>query len=296
MARRSGRVTSVVITGVSSGIGLETAKLVIETGGRVFGSVRRDEDAERMQARLGKSFTPLLFDVRDDAAVEAEARRVRGLLDGRRLSGLVNNAAVALPGPLLYQPAEEIRAQIETDLIAPFMVTRAFAPLLGADPSLSGPPGRIVNISSIGGKLGQPFASGYIASKHGIEGFSEALRRELQMFGIEVAIVAPGVVATPIWDKVEPFLGRYADTPYGAAFDQGIRDMLKAGRDHGLPPCKVAETIVEALTTSRPKPRYGPAQHPILEQGLMMVLPRRVIDWAMARHLGLRRETRSKAD
>jgi NAD(P)-dependent dehydrogenase (short-subunit alcohol dehydrogenase family) len=287
---------SVVITGVSSGIGFETAKLVIEKGGRVFGSVRREVDAERLQGAFGERFTPLRFDVRDHAAVEAEAQRVRGLLDGKRLSGLVNNAAVALPGPLLYQPTEEIRAQIETDLIAPFMVTRAFAPLLGADPSLSGAPGRVVSMSSIGGKLGQPFATGYIASKHGLEGFSETLRRELQLFGIDVVIVAPGVVATPIWDKIEPFLGRYGHTPYGAAFDQGVRDMLKAGREHGLDPRKVAETIWEALTASRPKPRYGPAQHPILEQGLLMALPRRVIDWAMARHLGLMARSRSRKD
>jgi NAD(P)-dependent dehydrogenase (short-subunit alcohol dehydrogenase family) len=278
---------SVVITGVSSGIGYETAKLALEQGAQVFGSVRRRDDAERLAAAFGERFTPLLFDVRDERAVKAETQRVREDLKGKTLSGLVNNAGTALPGPALLQPVEDFRTQIETNLTAAFIVTQAFAPLLGADRSLAGGAGRIVNVSSIAGKVGQPFASGYVASKHGLEGFSDSIRRELRLFDIDVVIVAPAEVRTPIWSKIEPQIGRFAGTPYGDAFDKALRTMVKTGRENGLEPRRVAETIWRALTVPRPKPRYAPAQHPVLEQGLVRILPRRVMDWALGRYLGL---------
>ncbi len=279
---------SVVVTGVSSGIGYEILKLCFENGARVFGSVRRPEDAERLSARFGEAYEPLLFDVRDEEAVRREAGRVRGLLAGATLSGLVNNVGTAIPGPLLLQPLGEVRTQLETNLVSAFTVTQAFAPLLGADRSLRGAPGRIVNISSIGGRIGQPFAAAYIASKHGLEGFSDAVRRELRLYGIDVILVAPTEVRTPIWDKIEPLLGRYAGTDYAESYDRGLRTMIRAGREHGLDPRKVAETVWRALTAKRPQARYAPAQHPLLEQGLIRILPRRVLDWAMSRHLGLR--------
>ncbi len=279
---------SVVITGVSSGIGYETAKLAVEKGARVFGSVRKREDAERLLVEFGELFTPILFDVRDEAAVRTAADRVRDSLAGNALSGLVNNVGMAIPAPLLHQPIDEVRAQLDTNLASVFVVTQAFAPLLGADRSLAGPPGRVINISSIGGKLGQPFAGAYIASKHGLEGLSDTLRRELMLYGIDVVIVAPAGVRTPIWDKVEPQVGRFADTEYGEAFDRALRTMIKTGREHSLEPRKVAETIWHALTVRQPKPRYAPAQHPVLEQGLIRFLPRRIVDWAMGRYLGLK--------
>ena len=269
---------SVVITGVSSGIGRETARHAIGRGARVFGTVRTQRDAAALSAELGEHFTPLLVEIRDEATVIAGAERVRAALAGHRLSGLVNNAAVAIPGPVLFQPLSEIREQIETDLIGTIVVTRAFAPLLGADRTLSGPPGRIVMVSSIGGQLGQPFLSGYIAAKHGIEGFSETLRRELQLFGIDVIIVGRAPVDTPIWDKGAAQIGRYADTPYGEAFDRGVSIMVEQGHRHSLAPARVAGTIWTALTARSPNARYAPAQHPVLEQGLSRLLPRRWLD------------------
>jgi NAD(P)-dependent dehydrogenase (short-subunit alcohol dehydrogenase family) len=279
---------SVVITGVSSGIGYEASKLAIEKGAQVFGSVRRSDDATRLQSEFGEGFIPLLFDVRDEEAVRSEAQRVRSILAGHTLSGLVNNVGIAIPGPVLHQPMSEIRDQIATNLIGSFLTTQAFAPLLGADRSLTGPPGRIVNISSIGGKIGQPFASAYIASKHGLEGFSDTIRREMMLHGIDVIIVAPGPVRTPLWNKLEPLLGRYTDTPYGEPFERGLRTMITVGHDHSLEPEKMAETIWHALTIKHPKPRYAPAEHPILEQALPMAVPRRVLDWAMTRYLKLK--------
>ena len=183
---------SIVITGVSTGIGWGAAKVAIQKGFRVFGSVRKAADAQRLSAEFGPNFTPLIFDVTDEAAVAAAARQVREALGGETLFGLVNNAGVAVAGPLLHLPIAEFRQQIEINLTGAVIVTQAFAPLLGADKDLKGPPGRIVNISSVGGRNATPFMAPYNASKFALEGLSESLRRELMLFGIEVIVVAPG--------------------------------------------------------------------------------------------------------
>ncbi len=283
---------SFVVTGTSSGIGQAFARLATARGAKVFGSVRTQADADRLAGELGPNYIPLIFDVRDADAVGRAAQSVRGALSGQRLSGLVNNAGMAIPAPLLFQPLDEIRAQIETDLLSLFIVSKAFLPLLGADPALTGDPGRIVNMSSIGGKLRQPFATAYIASKHGIEGFTGALRRELQVFGIHVAAIGPGVVDTPIWDKVASQRGRYDGTPYEEPFNKGVDVMVEAGKKHGLKSEALAEVIWKALTDPHPRLRYAPASHPILEQGVLMAMPQRVIDWSLARFIGFKRKVR----
>jgi NAD(P)-dependent dehydrogenase (short-subunit alcohol dehydrogenase family) len=280
---------SIVITGVSSGIGYATARLALKNGARVFGTVRARHDVERLADAFGSAFVPLLLDVRDEAAVVAAARQVRADLDGQTLSGLVNNAGVAIPGPLLHQPLSDIREQIETDLMAVFTVTQAFGPLLGTDRSLQGPPGRIVMMSSIAGEIGQPFLSAYAASKHGLEGLADALRRELMIFGIDVVTIGPAPVDTPIWDKAEPLLGRYDGTEYGKPFDRAVRLMTEIGHRHSLAATQVAEDVWTALTAHHPRPRYAPAQHKVLEQWFAPALPRRWLDRIVGLGLGLRR-------
>jgi NAD(P)-dependent dehydrogenase (short-subunit alcohol dehydrogenase family) len=279
-----------VVTGTSSGIGYAFARLATGRNVQVFGTVRSQDDAVRLAGELGPNFHPLICDVRDENAVAAAAEQVRAALGGRRLSGLVNNAAIAVPGPMMLQPLEELRAQIETDLLGLFIVTKAFGPLLGVDQGLEGPPGRIVNMSSIGGKLRQPFATAYIASKHGVEGFTGALRRELQVYGIHVSAVAPGVADTPIWDKAQALKGRYDGTAYEEPFNKGVTVMVEAGKQHGISADAVAEVIWQALTERHPKRRYRPASHPILEHGVLMALPKRAIDWGLARFIGLNRK------
>src|SRR5689334_1429291 len=143
---------SVVVTGVSTGIGWGTARVLIRNGMHVFGSVRKQSDADRLANEFGGAFTPLLFDITDEAAVQAAAQLVRERLGGETLFGLVNNAGIATAGPLMHQPLEEFRYQIEVNLVGQLIVTRAFLPWLGTDRSLRGQPGRIVNISSVGGK------------------------------------------------------------------------------------------------------------------------------------------------
>src|SRR5215510_4870930 len=192
---------SVVITGVSTGIGWGTTKVLIQKGFRVFGSVRKTQDAERLSKEFGANFIPLIFDVTDEAAVQAGARQVQEQLNGETLFGLVNNAGIAVPAPLIHQSTDDFRHQLEVNLVSVLIVTKAFVPLLGSDRSLTGNPGRIINMSSVGGKRGGPFLGAYVTSKHGLEGFSETLRRELMLYGIDVIIIGPGAIATPIWDK-----------------------------------------------------------------------------------------------
>jgi NAD(P)-dependent dehydrogenase (short-subunit alcohol dehydrogenase family) len=277
---------SVVITGVSTGIGWATAKLLLDRGFRVFGSVRKPADADRLKGEFGANFVPLLFDVTDEAAVLAAAREVHAALDGATLSGLVNNAGIAVAGPLLQTAADEFRRQMEINVIGPIISTQAFAPLLGADPSLKGPKGRIVMISSVAGKNGNPLSSAYSASKHAIEGLSESLRRELMLFGIDVIIVAPGAVKTPIWGKAgDADVSAYRNSPYAPALEKA-RQFTRYLSEIGLPPEKIAETIAEALTSASPRVRYQITPDP-MRHLITGVLPKRMVDRIIAKRLGL---------
>jgi NAD(P)-dependent dehydrogenase (short-subunit alcohol dehydrogenase family) len=277
---------SVVITGVSTGIGWATAKLLLTRGFRVFGSVRKAADADRLGDEFGANFTPLLFDVTDEAAVRAAAGGVRAALGGQTLSGLVNNAGVAVPGPLLELGVEQFRRQMDINVIGPIISTQAFGPLLGVDPSLKGPKGRIVMISSVAGRNGNPLASAYSASKHAIEGLSESLRREMMLFGIDVIIVAPGAVKTPIWGKTDDVdMSAYGNSPYAPALEK-VRQFTRHLNEIGLPPEKIAEVIAEALTSPHPKLRYQITPDP-MRHLITGVLPKRMVDRIIAKRLGL---------
>ena len=284
---------SVVVTGVSTGIGWGITKVLIQNGFRVFGSVRKTQDAERLSKEFGQHFIPLLFDVTDEAAVQAAAQQVREQLNGETLFGLVNNAGIAIPGPLMHLPADDFRHQLEVNLVSVLIVTKAFIPLLGSDRSLSGKPGRIINISSVGGKAGGPFLGAYSASKHGLEGFSESLRRELMLYGIDVIIVGPGSVATPIWDKAEQEdMSIYANTDYIEAAQRVQKYMIEGGRK-GYPPEKVGEVVLQALTTPKPRVRYAVIPGSSLSRIVQMLLPKRMVDKIIARNLGFKPKQRS---
>ena len=279
---------SVVVTGVSTGIGWGVAKVMSGKGFRIFGSVRKQADAERLRAELGKRFSPLIFDVTDAAAVARAAADVRAALAGGRLWGLVNNAGIAVAGPLLETSADEFRKQLEVNLVAPMVVIKAFAPLLGTDRALTGPPGRIVNISSVGGRFAAPFVGLYAASKHGLEGLSDSLRRELMLYGIDVIIVAPGSVATPIWDKAEQIdLAPYQTSPYFGIIKR-FRDYMIAEGRKGWPAERLGEVVCEALTAARPKARYSPVAGRFQNWTLPRMLPARVVDRIIARTFGIR--------
>ena len=277
---------SVVITGASTGIGWAAAKLLLDRGFRVFGSVRKQADADRLQAEFGPNFTPLMFDVTDEAAVLAAGREVRTALNGETLTGLVNNAGIAVAGPVLELAADEFRHQMNVNVIGPIIATQAFGPLLGSDLSLKGPKGRIVMISSVAGKNGNPLTAAYSASKHAIEGLSESLRREMMLFGIDVIIVAPGAVKTPIWSKAEEVdISAYKNSPFFPALGRIRKFMLQLG-ETGLPAEKIAEAILEALTSAHPKVRYQLTPDP-MRHLMGAVLPKRTLDKIIAKRLGL---------
>lgn len=278
---------SVVVTGVSTGIGKACADILIHAGFHIFGSVRTKADAERLQAQWAKSFTPLIFDVTDEAAIASAAALVETNCLATNLVELVNNAGVALPGPLLYQPLDEFRRQIEINLIGQLCVIQSFAPLLGASEKRSGQKGRIVNMSSVAGKFALPFLGAYSASKHALEGLSDALRRELLIYGIDVIIIEPGAIATPIWEKVEgKGLTAYDATIYGPPawrFKQWASEMSL----HGAPPEQVAKKVLSVLTARHPPNRVRVASSSFLDGLLPKILPTRVLDRLVAQRMGL---------
>ena len=277
---------SVVVTGASTGIGWACVKGLIANGFRVFGSVRRQADAARLSTEFGPNFTPLIFDVTDEAAVAAGAAQVQSALDGETLFGLVNNAGIAVPGPLLMVKIGDFKQQIAVNLTGQLIVTQAFAPLLGVDRERRGGPGRIVMISSVSGKNAWPFLGPYSASKFALEGLSESLRRELMLFGIDVIIVAPGTVATPIWDRADALdASLFAGTPYASALGVLKHFMISNGKK-GLPPERLGDVVKTALTVAKPKTRYTVTPIPI-QNLLVNILPKRMVDRMIARRLGL---------
>jgi NAD(P)-dependent dehydrogenase (short-subunit alcohol dehydrogenase family) len=277
---------SVVITGASTGIGWACAKYLLDKGFRVFGSVRKPADADRLKSEFGANFTPLIFDVTDEAAVLAAGREVRAALNGETLAGLINNAGIAVAGPVLELSADEYRRQMNVNVIGPIITTQAFGPLLGADRALKGPPGRIVMISSVAGRNGNPLLSAYSASKHALDGLSESLRREMMLFGVDVVIVAPGAVKTPIWGKAEEVdISPYQNSPFYPALQKIRKFMLQLG-ENGLPAEKIAECVFEALTTAKPKVRYQITPDP-MRHVITAILPKRTVDRIIAKRLGL---------
>ncbi len=281
---------SVVITGVSTGIGWATTKVLLSKGFRVFGTVRKQSDADQLQAQFGSEFVPLLADVTDEAAVGRAAAQVGEMLGQLRLAGLVNNAGITVGGPLLHLEPSEIRRQLEVNLIGPFQVTKAFAPMLGSDPQRIGKPGRIVQMSSVSGVIGFPFVGPYAASKFALEGMSESLRRELLLYGIDVIVVGPGPVVTPIWEKVEAEdLSRFDATDYGPSLGRCLA-LFKAEGKKGLAPEQVGRTVYHALTTRKPKVRYAVVPQRFRNWTVPRLLPKRVLDQLIGKQLGLSRK------
>ena len=229
----------------------------------------------------------MLFDVTDEAAIGRAALQVRDALDGETLFGLVNNAGVAAPGPMLEMDPREFHQQLAINLEGPFLVVQAFAPLLGVDDSLKGEPGRIINISSIAGVRALPFLGAYAASKFGLEGYSEALRRELLLFGIDVVVIGPGPVKTSIWDKAEEIdTSRYENSPYAPLLERFQKAFVIKGRN-GYSQERLGQLIHKALTTPRPKVRYAAVKSGIVEKLMLALAPPRMIDRVIGKAVGL---------
>ena len=278
----------VVVTGVSTGIGHATTKVLLSKGFRVFGTVRKQADADRLQKEFGDSYVPLIVDISDTAAVHQAAQHVGSMIDHRNLVGLVNNAGIVVSGPLLYMRSDEYRRQLEVNMISPLVVIQAFAPLLGTDKKRQGPAGRIVNMSSSIAKVVLPLLGAYSSSKCGLEGMSDALRRELMLFGIDLVIIEPGIVNTEMYDKGEKEdLSEFKQTEYWEAVQKFQKYIVTEARTYGLPPERLGEAIHLALTTKKPKTRYALVPQRFKNWTLPRLLPTKMLDAGLAKQLGL---------
>ncbi len=291
---------AVVVTGAATGIGAACVKLLAQNDYLVFAAVRKESDAATIAAQHGAAIVPLIFDVTDPGAIAAAAKTVEARLGSSALAGLVNNAGIAVPGPLLHLPIEDFRRQIEVNLIGQLQVIQAFAPLLGAGAARMGPPGRIVkpgrivNMSSVAGRFAAPFLGAYNASKFGLEGMSDALRRELMVYGVELILIEPGMIATPIWDKAEQTdLAMFAGTAYAEPGRRMVKWLVEAGR-RAPGPEVVAEAVLRALTAPRPPVRIPVVGNHFTDYTLRSLLPARLVDWLVARRLGLFRKNKKK--
>lgn len=252
-----------VVTGVSTGIGLAVAQDLIGQGYRVFGSVRKQADGDRLREQLGAAFTPLLFDVTDTAAIPAAVAQVEAALGDQNLTALVNNAGISINGPLMMLEPAQVRQVFDVNVFGLIDVTRAFLPLLGARPGKRNGPGRIVNVSSVGGAMVTPFMTCYGASKHAVEAITQGLRRELKVFGIQVAAVEPSFIKTPIFEKSasDPVLdARYDGTAYGELWRVFNRSFLRFEKQAD-PVELVTRAVRHAIEAAKPKTRYP--LHPI---------------------------------
>lgn len=278
---------AVVITGASTGIGRACALHLDARGWRVFAGVRRAEDGDALRAEASARLTPVTLDVTDEESLAAAARAVEAAVGDAGLAGLVNNAGVAVAAPLEFLPLDELRRQLEINVVGAVAATQAFLPLLRRGRGR----GRIVNMGSISGRIASPFFGPYSASKFALEALSDSLRGELRPWGIEVAIVEPGTIATPIWEKslaaADRLIARLppaAHEYYGKVIP-AVRAYAKQSGETGAPPEWVARAVAHALTARRPKTRYLVGKGVRVAVPLIAALPDRLRDTLLARQL-----------
>lgn len=272
-----------VITGASTGIGAACALHLDGLGWQVFAGVRQPADGEALRQQASDRLTPLLLDVTDPADIAAAAATVTTAVGEGGLAGLVNNAGIALGGPLEFLPIADLRRQLEVNVVGQIAVTQAFLPLLRRRP------GRVVNMGSISGRVAMPFVGPYAASKFALEALTDSLRVELRPWGIHVSIIEPGPIITPIWqkslaaaDELTQALPPAAHQLYGAAMAKA-RERLIGASQAGIPPEAVAQVVAHALTAKRPKTRYPIGRGVRLAILFARFIPDRLRDWLITR-------------
>ena len=255
MAREKG---AVLVTGASTGIGRSAALELDRKGFQVFAGVRKKRDADALSKEGSKNLTPVTIDVAKDASIARAKGQIQRKVGRKGLAGLVNNAGIGLGGPVEHISMDDFRQVIDVNLNGQVAVTQAFLPLLRKGER----PGRIVFITSIGGRVAYPFMSSYNASKFALEGFADSLRRELRPWKMKVIVIEPGSIATEIWrkgldhaDQSRAQMPKQADKLYGEAL-AGFTAATEDTAERGIPPEKVATVIRRALTRPFPDTRY----------------------------------------
>lgn len=283
---------TILITGASSGIGRASAEYLASKGWYVFAGVRKEADGAPLVAAK-PNITPIIIDVARPEQIRAAVETISSLLDGRTLSALVNNAGIANIGPLPLQPMDEVRAHFDINVLGLIEVTQTVLPLLGMDKNRIGPPGRIVNISSFGGRMAAPFLSAYCATKAAVESVTDSFRRELLPYGIDAITLAPGAIKTPIWDKAEERDAKspYANTIWAEPIKTFTQGFLEAG-ENGWPADKLAAILEDILDHASPKAYYAVGPDKFVNYTIASRLPKRTLDKGFAKQYKIKNGNR----
>lgn len=277
---------TVVVTGASTGIGAACALDCASRGMTVFAGVRDSRAGEALAAKGGSRLIPITLDVTDEPSIARSVEVVQRVVGEAGLGGLVNNAGVVIGSPLEVIPLSQLRKQLEVNVIGQIAVTQAFLPLLRRGR------GRIVNMGSIAGRGTIPLLGPYSASKYALEALTDALRMELQPWGIQVSIIEPGAIATPIWEKsgktaeeLESLVGDEAKALYSEAVIR-IREAVAQSAQRAISPDVVVRAVHHALTAAHPKTRYLVGKDAKLRAWMVKWLPDRIQDtlltWALS--------------
>lgn len=270
---------AVVVTGASTGIGQSCALYLDRLGFMVFAGVRKQADADTLQQKGSERLSPVFIDVTKADTIASAVQTVAAVVKEVGLVGLINNAGVAIGGPLEFVPIAELRTQLEVNVVGQIAVTQAFLPLLRQGQ------GRVINMSSISGRVAMPFMGPYAGSKFALEALTDSLRVELKPWGIKVVSIQPGAIVTPIWEKsvtrAEQLLNKFpveADSLYGPPLAALRRAVLKTGQN-GILAVEVAKVVAQALTAKRPKTRYLVGRDAKMAAVLVKLIPDRLRDW-----------------
>ena len=282
---------SIIITGASSGLGESISIRFAQEGWLVFAGVRNEDDAKSLTEKEPK-IQPVFLDVSKPEQIKATVDLVTEKLDGQTLGGLVNNAGIAKLGPLALQDIDEFIQHFEVNAFGGLRMAQAFLPLLGTNESLNGDPGRIINITSVGGELPSPFLGAYTASKHAMESITDSLRRELMVYGIDSISIGPGSVKTPIWKKAKEANAaeQYKDSAWKDSLKTFLDVMIEGGED-GLETEDIADVVYEAMTADKPKARYAPVPNKLINYTLPTMLPERLVDKIFAKKFDIEEDS-----
>lgn len=273
---------NIFITGVSTGIGYDALTSLVSRGYFVIGTVRKSEDADKLKKEFGDKCIILVFDVRDVDKCTAEIKKVIPKLEKEGLFCLINNAGIAIPGPLQHITEDEFEQQMDVNVKSVRRITNMLLPYLGTDKKYE--PGKIINISSVSGLFNSPYNGSYCISKHALESMTDVYRRELAMFGIRVSAIQPGPIKTEIWNKSKGTLDRFKDTAYGellSSADKMIENAEKSAFDVKV----VTDIIINILQSKQPKTKYLIHRKKFLFRLLAFYLPDKLVDKMIAKTL-----------
>ncbi|MBP02015.1 MAG: oxidoreductase [Rhodospirillaceae bacterium] len=281
---------SAIITGVSTGIGRATCQFLLTENYTVFGSIRSAEDGEYLRNTLGEKFVPLLFDVTNRKEISSTVQTIRHHTNGQAVTALINNAGIAVGGPLEYIEPHQMHHQFKVNVMGVLNCIQIFLPLLKTEPGSLHQPGKIINIGSIAGQIASPFMGPYCASKHALEGLTSSLRQELKVYGINVVLVGPGPTRSEIWNKIDHAkIEDSAETIYGKPMEK-FQELITGAVRTAYPSTKIARLIHNIIENKWPRSRYYLTPNPITSWFIPRLLPERFLHYIVALILGLNRK------